>query len=52
MLFSEALYSLATQAAQGKGGDNCDDGAGRKEMRRERERARLLERGGNIKQGG
>lgn len=28
MLFSEDLSSLATQPARGKGGDNCEDGAG------------------------
>lgn len=36
MLFSEDLSSLATQPAQGKGGDKCEDGAGRKEMERKR----------------
>lgn len=46
MLFSEDLYSLATQPAQGKGGDNCEGEAGREKMKR------LLERGGNIKEGG
>lgn len=36
MFFRQDLYSLATQPAPGKGGQNCVDGAKRKEMKRKR----------------
>lgn len=38
MFFTQNLSSLATQPAQGKGGDGCEDGARRKEIKRALER--------------